>query len=215
MNKTNKIPQKTITRLALYFRSLLKLGNDDFVKSDRLAHLVGFNPALVRRDLTYFGNFGTPGKGYQISELKQRILKILGIDKEWKIALIGVGNLGSALLTYEGFKKQGFNIVSVFDNDKRKIGNIKGDSRIQDIKQLKSSVEQEKIKIAIIAIPAADAQKVVNYVISCGISTILNFAPIRLRVPNSVNLVNIDMVVELERLCYLATNGAGTGGYLH
>jgi redox-sensing transcriptional repressor len=160
---------------------------------------------LVRRDLAYFGQFGIPGKGYSVPELKEKILKILGIDAQWKIALIGAGNLGTALLTYKGFKERGFEIVAVFDNDKRKIGSVKQGLKIQDINRLKQIVKSEKIKMAVIALPVAPAQEVVDRVIDSGIKTILNFAPIKLKIPDSVDLLNIDMTIELERLSYLAT----------
>ncbi|MFQ5825426.1 MAG: redox-sensing transcriptional repressor Rex [bacterium] len=204
------IPESTVTRLSMYYRVLSESGRNDFIRSEEIAFLTGFTPPQIRRDLTYFGQFGVPGKGYPVDELKQKILGILGIDKEWKVALIGVGNLGSAFLTYKGFKQQGFKIVAAFDNDRRKIGSVKADFQIQDIKQLKSVVQQNAIKIAILTVPAMVAQEVLNYVVDSGIKLILNFAAVRLKVPDFVNLLNIDIAVELERLTYYATSGSKT-----
>jgi len=140
-----------------------------------------------------------------VPELEEKILKILGIDIQWKVALIGVGNLGSALLSYKGFKEHRFEIVSAFDNDRRKIGTIRQGVKIYDISRLKQIVTKEKIKMAIITLPAISAQEVVNKVVESGIKAILNFAPIRIKVPSFVDLLNIDMSTELERLSYLDT----------
>ena len=132
-NKAVNVPKVISGRLSVYYRCLSESRLSNFIRSDEIAKLTGFSAVLVRRDLAYFGQFGVPGKGYSVPELKEKILKILGIDTQWKIALIGAGNLGSALLTYKGFKEQGFEIVAVFDNDKRKIGSVKQGLKIEDI----------------------------------------------------------------------------------
>ena len=202
----NKTPKNISIRLSSYYRCLSESGLSDFIRSEEIAKLTGFSAAQVRRDLTYFGHFGVPGKGYSVKELKEKILKILGTDTQWKVALIGMGNLGSALLSYKGFKKHGFEIVAVFDNDRRKIGSIKQGKNVHNINQLKQIVKKKTIKMAIIATPVTSVQEVVDRVIDSKIKAILNFAPIQPRVPQYVDLLNIDMSIGLERLSFLATN---------
>ncbi len=205
-----KIPESTIPRMSIYSRIFSESKGNDYFSSKDIAAITGFSSAQIRRDLSYFGQFGVPGKGYPINELKQKISAILGIDKEWRVALIGMGNLGSALLTYKGFKEQKFKIIAAFDNNMKKIASNINDFKIQHINQLKSVVKQNEIKIAILTVPGKAAQEVINHVIDCGIKLILNFAPIKLKVPDYVHLQNIDVVVELERLTYYATKGMRT-----
>ncbi len=205
-----KIPESTIPRMSIYSRIFSESKDNDYFSSKDIASITGFSSAQIRRDLSYFGQFGVPGKGYPINELKQKILKILGLDKEWKVALIGMGNLGSALLTYKGFKEQKFKIIAAFDNDMKKIKNDNHDFKVQHINELKSVVEQNEIKIAILTVPVKAAQKAINHVIDCGIKLILNFAPVRLKVPDFVILQNIDVMIELERLTYYSTMGSRT-----
>ncbi|MFC1485429.1 redox-sensing transcriptional repressor Rex [Candidatus Latescibacterota bacterium] len=201
-----KIPVTISIRLSSYYRCLFESELSNFIRSEEIAKRTGFSAAQVRRDLSYFGHFGIPGKGYLIKELKKEISKILGTDIQWKIALIGLGNLGSALLTYRGFKKHGFEIVAVFDNDRRKIGSSKYATKVYDISQLKKIVGERKIKMAIIATPVTATQEVVDRVVDSKIKAILNFTPIQPSVPHYVELLNIDMSIELERLSYLVTN---------
>lgn len=201
--KSLKIPQSVIARLSLYFRILSesRLKN---ISSFALSGLSGFSDAQIRRDLTYFGQFGIPGKGYNIDDLKKKILKILGIDKKWRIGLIGAGNLGRALLSYKGFKKQGMEIVAVFDSSPEKIGKAYGDIQVESIRNLARVVKQKKIKMAIVAVPASFAVPVINNVVASGIKAILNFAPVRIKASSRVALLNIDIGVELERLSFMA-----------
>lgn len=196
-----KIPQSAIARLSLYYRALSESRSNN-VSSYEISRLTGFSDAQIRRDLTYFGQFGTPGRGYDVEQLKSRILKILGIDKKWRIALIGIGNLGSALLNYKGFKTQGMEIVTAFDKDAMKIGKFHGGIQIEDIRNLARVVKGKRIKMAIIAVPASTAISAINNAVASGIKAILNFAPIRIKVPPTVALLNIDIGVELERLSY-------------
>ncbi len=202
-----KIPAIAVRRLSLYYRALLESRKKGTISSNELSKLTGFGAAQIRRDLAYFGQFGVPGKGYDIELLKKEILKILGIDKEWGVAMVGVGNLGSALLSYKGFREQGFNIVAAFDADVRKIGKTLENITIQDISELREAINKLSIKMAIVAVPAAFAQSVINSLIKCKVKAILNFAPIRPNVPRDVELLNIDLSIELERLAYfLARN---------
>lgn len=205
MISERKIPSLAIPRLSIYYRALLESRETDIISSEQIAELTGYTAAQIRRDLAYFGQFGIPGKGYNVGELKKRILEILGIDKEWKVALVGVGNLGAALLAYEGFKKQRFEIVAAFDNDIRKIGRRWENIEIQDIRELPEIIKRENIIMAIVTVPGDIAQEVVNFIVTSGIRVILNFAPTRVRVPENVKLLNIDMAIELERLSYMAS----------
>lgn len=196
------IPNITIRRLSLYYRALLESRKKDVISSNELSKFTGFGAAQIRRDLAYFGQFGVPGKGYDIEVLKREILRILGIDKEWRVALVGVGNLGSALLSYKGFREQGFNIVAAFDADVRKIGKTLETITIQDISELRETIKKLSIKMAIVTVPGTFAQSVINSLVKSGVKAILNFAPIRPNVPKNVELLNIDLSIELERLAY-------------
>ena len=208
--KKSAIPITTIYRLSYYYRGLLESGLPDSISSQKLAKLTGFSAALVRRDLSYFGRFGIPGKGYPVEELKNKLLKILGIDKKWRMALIGIGNLGSALLKYKGFEKQGFEISAIFDNDTGKIGKTRAGVTIHDINHLEKEVRKEQIEMAIVAVPADAAQKIIDMVVGSGIKAILNFAPVKVNVPDPVSLVNIDFSIELERLSCMVKQSMST-----
>ncbi len=198
----SKVPSQAIPRLSIYYRTLSELDTSRIVSSEELSTRTGFSAAQVRRDLAYFGQFGTPGRGYQAGDLKERILEILGIDRKWKVALIGVGNLGSALLSYKGFKEQGFRIVNAFDTDYRKIGKVWEGVEIRDISELKSNIKQKRIDMAIVAVPSKAAQQVIDALVNSGIRAIMNFAPMRPKVPSDVELLNIDLSIELERLAH-------------
>ncbi|MCM8757616.1 MAG: redox-sensing transcriptional repressor Rex [Candidatus Omnitrophica bacterium] len=200
MNK--KIPLVTVPRISLYYRALLESRHKDYISSEEIAYLTGFNSAQVRKDLAYFGQFGTPGKGYKVESLKKALLSILGTDRIWNVALVGVGNLGSALLSYKGFEEQGFKIVAAFDKDMRKIGKVIRQVKIQDIKDLEDTIHKKNIKIVILAIPAKHVQAIVDRLIKGGIKAILNFAPIRPKIPSDIHILNIDLSIELERLAY-------------
>lgn len=202
-----KIPSIVVPRLSLYSRVLFESRGADFISSEELAKLTGLNAAIVRKDLTYFGQFGIPGKGYQVENLKQKILDILGINKKWNVALAGVGNLGSALLSYRGFDRHGFIISCAFDNDLRKIGkNLEG-VLIQDISELPRVIKENDIKMAIAAVPAEVAQEVINFLIKAGVRAILNFAPIRPKVSSkNAQVLNIDLSIELGRLAFFLSS---------
>ena len=202
MNNNKKIPEPAIPRLSLYYRALLESRKTDIISSEELANLTGVTAAQVRKDLTYFGQFGTPGRGYQVNELRTRIISILGTDRCWNVALVGAGNLGSAFLSYNGFRKQGFNIICAFDADIRKIGKIFDGIKIQDIRELPDTIKEKDVKMGIVAVPANLAQEVVDILVKAKIKAILNFAPARPQVPDGVQLLNIDLSIELERLAY-------------
>jgi redox-sensing transcriptional repressor len=189
----------------MYYRtlSLLEKENYDTVSSKELAKREKLTPAQVRKDLSFFGSFGTRGLGYNVGELKAKIADILGINREWKVALVGIGNIGSALVSYKEFTRQGFNIVN---NDQRKIGSNHKGIIVSDIKDLAPEIQQGNIEIVILAVPATVAQYIVDDVVSAGVKAILNFAPINLRVPSEVYLRNENMSMELEYLSFAMVN---------
>lgn len=197
-----KIPSPSIPRISLYYRVLLSLKDKDIISSQELSELTGCSAAQVRKDLAYFGQFGKPGSGYNVEVLKTELKNILGIDKDWDVALIGAGNLGSALLAYKGFRGQGFNIKYVFDNDRKKIGKLKQGIKVRDIQGLKKATRQIGINLAVVAVPQEAAQEVIDELALSGIKAILNFAPIRPRVSEDIKVLNIDLSTELERLSY-------------
>ncbi len=201
-----KIPSMTVRRLFLYYRALLESKDTSVISSEELAEITGFSAAQIRKDLTYFGQFGTPGRGYNIDQLKQKLIQILGVDREWNVALVGAGNLGRALLTYQGFKQQGFKVSTVFDKDKEKVGKSYHGVLISDFAHAKEIIKSHDIRIAIIAVPAVAAQEVVDQLVEAGVSAILNFVPYRIKVPPHIKLLNIDMAAELGRLSYYLTN---------
>lgn len=202
---SQKISDSTIKRLTLYYNLLVTItgGKDEVISSKNLAHLVGVTDAQVRKDLTYFGSFGKRGQGYNIKNLCRHLSKILGIKSVEKIALIGIGNLGKALISYRGFHKYGYEISCLFDSDPRKIGkNIKGYNCF-DISKLKSVLRKKNINMAIIAVPKDKAQHVAEELIACSVRAILNFAPCKIIHDSSkVKVINVDMASELKALSY-------------
>jgi len=203
-----RISESTIHRLSLYYRalSLLEKENYETVSSKELAKREKLTPAQVRKDLSFFGSFGTRGLGYPVVELKKKIAEILGIDRLWKVALIGVGNIGSALVSYKEFQKQGFQIVKLFDNDQRKIGSNHKGIVISDIANLESELAADGIEMVVIAVPATVAQYIVDDIVNAGVKAILNFAPVNLKVPPEVYLRNENMSMELEYLSFALVN---------
>lgn len=206
---TKKIPETTIRRLSLYFRQLSFLEKSGIVSisSSGLSQRLGFTDAQIRRDFSYFGQFGQSGIGYPVSELKKVIAKILGLDhKIWNVALVGVGNLGCALLAYKGFKEQGFFIKAAFDSNPRKIGRSFRGIKIGSLKKISSLIKERDITIGIIAVPSEAAQEVANILSRSGIRGIINFAPVRINVPSRIIVRNVDLSMELENISYfLAT----------
>jgi len=203
-----KISDSTISRLSKYYRTLGRLIEKKVktVSSDEIAEIDGVTSAQVRKDLSFFGTFGKRGLGYNTVDLQNNIVTILGLYKKWNVALVGVGNIGRALVDYQEFKKQGFIIKLLLDNDEDKIGTIVGNLEIKPFAQAVEYLEDEKIQIAIVAIPAKVAQGVVNSLTDAGIKAILNFAPLSLKVPKGVMIKNENMSIELEALSYFLTN---------
>ena len=206
MDKT--IPHDTIRRLALYLRSLRYLAKRDIevISSERMTEHINTSPAQVRKDLSYFGEFGVPGVGYQVKKLIAEIESILGLKKKQEVVLVGMGKLGSALLAYPGFKKFGFRISVLFDNNPEKIGKKISGLKIENVVRMKEMLKKKGIKIAVITVPAANAQEVADKLVAAGIKVILNFAPRYLNIPKGIVINTIDMAIELECLTYYLTH---------
>ena len=208
MTNNKRVPEGTISRLFIYLREITALTklNIHTISSAELGERINLSDAQVRKDLGYFGQFGVSGAGYNTGELKNALEKILGKDKTWNVAVVGVGHLGSALLTYPGFKERRLNIVAAFDSDARKIGRQLKDVTIQSIDELPKIIEEKKVSIGIIAVPVKEAQDVADKLIKAGIKCILNFAPVSLNVPENVKVKDVDLSRELETLSYFLVN---------
>ena len=205
MNKPANIPKATITRLSLYCRQLELLEFDGYrmVSSEKLAALCQVNPAQVRKDLGYFGEFGIRGVGYDVRDLQFEIKKILAINREWNMGIAGIGNLGSALLQFQNFPARGFNFVAAFDSDSQKIGqSVSSGLVIRDIRELEEAVETLNIDIGVITTPPSEAQKVVDLFLDAHINAILNFSPTQLHVPDDCLVEDIDFTIKLDILTY-------------
>ena len=202
-----KISDSTISRMSRYYRTLGRLIEKKVqtVSSDEIAEIDGVTSAQVRKDLSFFGTFGKRGLGYNTLDLQNNIGNILGLYKKWNVVLVGVGNIGRALVDYEEFRNQGFIIKLLLDNDPEKISQKVHDLEIKPFSDIAKYAKQLKIQIAIISVPAKVAQKVVDDVVGCGIKAILNFAPLNLKVPKYVIIKNENMSIELEALSYHLT----------
>ena len=202
--RMQKIPEMTIRRLSLYTRCLVQLEEDGkkTISSLALAERFNLNSAQVRKDLAYFGEFGVRGIGYYVSGLKAELQKILNLDREWQVALVGYGNLGSALFRYKGFARQGFRISAIFDDDPAKAGRTVDGVTILPMMDLAREVKARSLQIAIVAVPAESAQAVTDKLVAVGIKGILNFAPSRIKVGKDVRLKNVDLAIELETLSF-------------
>lgn len=203
-----RISESTIHRLSLYYRALSLLEKEETrtVSSKELARREKLTPAQVRKDLSFFGSFGTRGLGYPVVDLKNQIASILGIDRIWRVALVGIGNIGSALVSYKEFIRQGFHIVKLFDNDQRKIGSNHKGIIVSDVRDIEQELLEDKIEMVVIAVPATVAQYIVDDALKAGVKAILNFAPINLRVPEDVFVRNENMAMELEYLSFAMVN---------
>jgi len=205
-NSRNKgIPKPTIERLPLYSRPLEELlqSNIPVVSSETLARLCGVNPAQVRKDLAYFGEFGVRGVGYEVASLLKEIKRILGTDRRWRLCLVGLGNLGSALFENQNFKRRGYEFVAVFDSDPAKIGRIlENGIVVEHPRRIEEVVADLQIEIGVITTPAFEAQKVAELLFAAGLRAILNFAPIQLRKPECCIVENVDFTMSLENLAY-------------
>lgn len=200
----NHVSDATVKRLSKYYRTLQNAlsAEKTTVSSEEIGKLNGLTAAQVRKDLSFFGAFGRRGLGYSVVDLHRAISKILGLHRTWNVCLVGVGNIGTALVHFKQFAEQGFMIRVVFDSDPQKVGQLVGDMKIHDFANSKKVIEEENIKIAVVAVPAQAAQKVVDQLVDSGIRAILNFAPISIFVPKGVAVRNENMAIEIEALSY-------------
>lgn len=202
--KTQRVPEATINRLSVYSRFLERLDEKGIVtiSSNDIAEGVGVSPPQVRKDLAYFGEFGTRGVGYNVQDLMRYTAKILGLNVPWPILLVGAGNLGCALSTYRGFNSRGFSVVGIFDNDLNKIGRKVGDLDVYPPEEMPDIIKKFGVRVGIIAVPAKTAQDVADLMVKNGLEAILNFAPVSLNVPENVVCRNVDLSVNLEILTF-------------
>lgn len=199
-----EVPDIVISRLPLYLRALNFLAEEgvETISSAELAQRLGISSAQIRKDLSFFGEFGKQGTGYNVEFLRKKIKEILNLTRIWDVALVGAGDLGHALVHYGGFLGQGFRISLVFDNNPQKIGQEIAGLIIQPASRMKELIRQHGIQIAIIAVPASAAQKVTDELVAAGVRAILNYAPITLKVPPDVHVQYIDPVTRLQHMTY-------------
>jgi redox-sensing transcriptional repressor len=200
-----------VGRVSLYLRQLEAFQRQGYttISSSQLGAALALKNAQVRKDLAFFGQFGYPGIGYRIEELIAALRRILGIDRDWPLALVGLGNLGRALLRYRGFRSRGFQIVALFDNDPQKIGQVFDGLIVEPIEALPKTVAARNVSLGILSVPADAAQLMADQMVACGIVGILNFAPVPLNVPTGINVVAVDLSIQLEHLAYQVQNTSG------
>lgn len=206
-SRPESIPNPAVRRLSLYLRQLeaFERKGRRTISSKQLGESLRLTDAQVRKDLAYFGQFGHPGIGYKAQDLILELRKILGTDKTWGVVLVGAGNIGRAMSGYRGFDRKGFRLVAVFDNDQTKVGRKLGSFTIQPLAEMADTVRQQSVRLAILAVPADNAQDVADQLIDAGIRGLLNFAPVSLAVPRNVALQTVDMAVQLEQLAFQVT----------
>jgi redox-sensing transcriptional repressor len=203
-----RIADSTVRRLSLYLRFLEEFENAGLttVSSEELAARGGTTSAQVRKDLSFFGSFGKRGLGYQVAELTQRMRRILGLERDWRVVIVGVGKIGAALAQYEGFRQRGFRVIGLYDSDPAKIGREILGLPVRPIESLAEDNREQPVDIAVLAVPGNAAQRVVDEVVAAGIVGIMSFAPIQLHVPSDVTLNTVNMAMELERLSFALSN---------
>lgn len=205
MKDRSNIPKATIERLPLYYRALDKMDTFEeveVVSSKELGGRLDIPSTQVRKDLSYYGEFGRRGVGYNVNELKISVGKILGVDRIWPAVLVGAGNLGRALVNYRSFTMMGFEITQILDSDQEKIGRTVNQLEIQEVEKIEEVVKENDIKLGVISVPAESAQEVADEMIEAGIKAIWNFAPTRLYVPDEIEVKNEDLAVGIVSLIY-------------
>ncbi len=210
--RDTKIPDVVVDRLPLYARclALLHSRGQDVVSSMELAKLSRVTPAQIRKDLSYFGRFGKQGRGYNVAKLLQELWRILGLESQWRMALVGVGRIGRAILEYGGFTSQGFHIAQAFDVDYSVVGQELGSVTIRHVSELEQRLLEDPVDIGIVAVPALEAQAVVDTLVRCGVKSILNYAPLCPRRPSDVQLRQIDPVLALQGMTFHLKNKKGS-----
>lgn len=204
VERRRRIPEATVARLPVYLRTLLDVQSEGVatISSERLAELAGVNAAKVRKDLSYLGSYGTRGVGYDVDHLLVEMSRELGLTRDWPVAIVGVGNLGAALANYGGFGERGFPVAALVDADPSKVGTMFGGYRIHHVDELPALVASLGIAIGIIATPATGAQEVADRLVAAGVSSILNFAPAVVTVPEHATLRKVDLALELQVLSF-------------
>jgi redox-sensing transcriptional repressor len=198
------IPDIVVGRLPIYLRALQRMlaENRHVTSSQELGERLGISAAQIRKDLSQFGEFGKQGTGYSIDYLAEQIRQILKVDRVWDIAVVGAGDIGSAVARYQGFANRGLQVKQIYDSDPAKIGTEVGSFNVKDIANIKSEIKKDGIKVAMIATPSDHAQDVADELVAAGVMAILNYAPINLNVPNNVHVQYIDPVIHLQRMTY-------------
>src|SRR5262245_33514586 len=200
--KSEKISELTTSRLSVYLRCLntLQEAGIKTISSQALAEQFHLNSAQIRKDLGYFGEFGVRGVGYYVDDLRDHLIKILGLDNPHRVGIVGAGRLGTALANYNGLERSNFSVVALFDNDGQKIGRKIGDAKllVQDVERLSQIIKAESIDVIVIAVPAKAAQRVLNQIMSAGIKAVLNFAPVSLTARRGVKVKTVDLTTSLE-----------------
>jgi redox-sensing transcriptional repressor len=198
-----RIPEATVARLPVYLRCLLEVAGDaGTISSERLAELAGVNAAKVRKDLSYLGSYGTRGVGYDVEYLMFQMSRELGLTQDWPVVIVGIGNLGHALANYGGFTERGFPVAALVDADRSKVGRHIGGSTVHHIDDLPRLVADNGVSIGVIATPASAAQDVADRLVAAGVTSILNFAPVVITVPEGISLRKVDLAVELQILSF-------------
>lgn len=207
-----EIPAVVIDRLPVYARALTDLESRgrDVVSSQELGEVLGVTPAQIRKDLSYFGRFGKQGRGYNVQRLAQELRQILGLDRQWSMILVGVGHLGQAILTYDGFHPQGFIIIDAFDSDPSLVGKEIGGVKINNTEGLRDYLANRQIDIGIVAVPPEAAASIIESLVEGGIRAILNYAPTSVSVPETVEVKNIDPVLALQSMTFYLKTSAAT-----
>ena len=213
MSVSRKISESAVRRLSLYLRILedLERKGQNTVSSEEMSGRSATTAAQVRKDLSLFGSFGKRGLGYAVTELAERLKKILGLDRRWRVALVGAGRIGSALVEYGGFAERGYDVVAIFDSDASKVGGKWGGLCVRDISEFEVVSNDESVEMVILAIPVEAVPSVMEHVEKAGIRGILNFAPTKLKVPLGVAVKDVNMVMELEALSFAFSQEYGEG----
>ncbi len=207
-SSVKRIAESTVRRLSMYLRLLERFesAEQQTISSEELARQGGTTSAQVRKDLSFFGSFGKRGLGYSVPELAEQIRDILGLGRRWRVVIIGAGKIGAALAQYPGFGRRGFDVVAVYDNSADVIGRKWGSLVVRDVDRLEADALSDPPDIAVLAIPAENAQPLVDRIVSAGVKAIMSFAPAQLQVPADVSLKTVNMAMELEGLSYWLTN---------
>ena len=213
MSVSRKISESAVRRLSLYLRILedLERKGQNTVSSEEMSGRSATTAAQVRKDLSLFGSFGKRGLGYAVTELAERLKKILGLDRRWRVALVGAGRIGSALVEYGGFAERGYDVVAIFDSDASKVGGKWGGLCVRDISEFEAVSNDESVEMVILAIPVEAVPSVMEHVEKAGVRGILNFAPTKLKVPLGVVVKDVNMVMELEALSFAFSQEDGEG----